>query len=101
MLDVIVEILFIRKLEKELDNVQETATTHFKRANKFREQLNETVKKYDKQAKILLDNAAELRSENEELDIFKYNITKILNSKDFAHDKVEKLKELVRLLNQN
>ena len=83
VLDVLVEILFIRKLEKEIDNAQETA------------------KEYDKQAKILLDNAAELRSENEELDIFKYNVTKILNSKDFAHDKVEKLKELVRPLNQN
>lgn len=100
-LDIITEIFYIRKLTKERDSAEERATTHFKRANKFERQLKEKVKEYDEQAEILLDNAAELRNENEELGILKYNVTKILESNDFAHDKVEKIKELVRPGNQN
>lgn len=101
-LDIIAEIFLIRRLRKERDNAEERATTHFKRADKFEKQLKEIRKKYEEQAQILLDNASELRSENEELSIFKYNVTKILESNDFAHDKVEKIKrELARPQNQN
>lgn len=100
-LDVITEIFYIRRLTKERDNAEERATTHFKRASKFEKQLRETKKEYEEQAQILLDNASELRSENEELSIFKYDVTKVLKSNDFAHDKIDKIKELVRPLNQN
>lgn len=94
-LDVIAEIFLIRRLRKERDNAEERATTHFKRADKFEKQLKETKNEYEEQAEILIDNASELRSENEELSIFKYNVVKILESKDFAHDKVDKIKELI------
>ena len=100
-LDVITEIFLIRRLRKEVDNAEERATTHFKRADKFEKQLKETKKEYEEQAEILLDNASELRNENEELGIFKYNVFKILESKDFAHDKVDKIKELVDLPKSN
>lgn len=101
-LDVIAEIFLVRRLRKERDNAEERATTHIKRADKFERQLQETVKEYEEQAQILLENASELRSENEELGILKYNITKIIESNDFAHDKVDKIKkELVRPGNQN
>lgn len=100
-LDIITEIFYIRKLAKEKDDAEERATTHFKRADKFERQLKEKVKEYNEQAEILLDNAAELRSEKEELDIFKYNVTKVLESNDLSHDKIDKIKELVRPGNQN
>lgn len=94
-LDVIAEVFLIRRLRKEIYNAEERAMTHFKRANKFKKQLKETAKEYDEQAQILLDNASELRNENEELGIFKYNVTKILESNDFTHNKVDKIKELI------
>lgn len=94
-LDVIAELFLVRRLRKERDNAEERATTHFKRANKFEKQLKEITKEYDEQSQILLDNASELRSENEELGIFKYNVTKVLESDDFTYDKVDKIKELI------
>jgi len=100
-LDIIAELFLIKRLRKEINNAEERAITHFKRADKFEKKLKETVEEYNEQAEILLDNASELRNENEELGIFKYNVIKILKSDDFAHDKVEKLKELVRPQNQN
>lgn len=100
-LDVITEIFYIRRLAKERDDAEERAMTHFKRANKFEKKLKEISKEYDEQAQILLDNASELRSENEELGIFKYNVTKILESNDFTYDQIDKIKELVRPQNQN
>lgn len=94
-LDVIAEVFLIRSLRKQRDNAEERALTHFKRAKKFEKQLQEIAKEYDEQAQILLDNASELRNENEELGIFKYNVTKILESNDFTYDKVDKIKELI------
>lgn len=100
-LNIIAELCWIIRLIEERDNAEERAITHFKRAGKFEKQLKETVKEYNEQAEILLDNASELKSENEELSIFKYDVTKVLESNDFAHDKVEKLKELVDLPKSN
>ena len=61
---------------------------------KFERQLIEVKKEYDEQAEILLDNTSELRQTiNKVIDI--------VESEHFAHDKIDKLKELVRPLNQN
>lgn len=87
-LDVITEIFYIRRLQKERDNAEERATTHFKRADKFEKQLRETKKEYDEQAEILLENASELRQTINK-------VTDIVESEHFAHDKVEKIKELI------
>ena len=93
-LDVITEIFYIRRLQKERDNAEEWATTHFKRADKFEKQLRETKKEYNEQAEILLDNASELRQTiNKVIDI--------VESEHFAHDKIEKIKELVDLPKSN
>lgn len=93
-LDVITEIFYIRRLQKERDNAEERATTHFKRADKFEKQLRETKKEYNEQAEILLDNASELRQTiNKVIDI--------VESEHFAHDKIEKIKELVDLPKSN
>ena len=81
-LDVITEIFCIRRLTKERDIAEERATTHFKRANNFEKQLKETKNEYEEQAEILLDNASEYR-------------TTMIESEHFAHDKVEKIKELI------
>ena len=87
-LDVITEIFYIRRLQKERDNAEERATTHFKRADKFEKQLRETKKEYNEQAEILLENSSELRQTiNEVMDI--------VESEHFAHDKIDKIKELV------
>lgn len=87
-LDVITEIFYIRRLQKERDNAEERATTHFKRAYKFERQLIEVKKEYDEQAEILLENASELRQTiNKVIDI--------VESEHFAHDKIDKIKELV------
>lgn len=87
-LDVITEIFYIRKLTKERDSAEERATTHFKRADKFEKQLREVKKEYDEQAEILLENSSELRQKiNKVIDI--------VESEHFAHDKIDKIKELV------
>lgn len=87
-LDVITEIFYIRKLTKERDSAEERATTHFKRAYKFERQLIEVKKEYDEQAEILLENSSELRQTiNKVIDI--------VESEHFAHDKIEKIKELI------
>lgn len=87
-LDVITEIFYIRRLQKERDNAEERATTHFKRAYKFERQLIEVKKEYDEQAEILLENASELRQTiNKVIDI--------VESEHFAHDKIDKIKELI------
>lgn len=93
-LDVITEIFYIRRLQKERDNAEERATTHFKRAYKFERQLIEVKKEYDEQAEILLENASELRQTiNKVIDI--------VESEHFAHDKIDKIKELVDLPKSN
>lgn len=93
-LDVITEIFYIRRLQKERDNAEERATTHFKRAYKFESQLIEVKKEYDEQAEILLENSSELRQTiNKVIDI--------VESEHFAHDKIEKIKELVDLPKSN
>lgn len=93
-LDVITEIFYIRRLQKERDNAEERATTHFKRADKFEKQLRETKKEYNEQAEILLENASELRQTiNKVIDI--------VESEHFAHDKIDKIKELVDLPKSN
>lgn len=93
-LDVITEILYIRRLQKERDNAEERATTHFKRADKFEKQLRETKKEYNEQAEILIENASELRQTiNKVIDI--------VESEYFAHDKIDKIKELVDLPKSN
>ena len=94
-LDVITEIFCIRRLTKERDNAEERATTHFKRADKFEKQLRETKKEYDEQAEILLENASEYRQTINELEEFKNKVIDIVESEHFAHDKVEKIKELI------
>lgn len=94
-LDVITEIFYIRRLQKERDNAEERATTHFKRANNFEKQLKETKNEYEEQAEILLDNASEYRETIIELEEFKNKVTDIVKSEHFAHDKVEKIKELI------
>ena len=87
-LDVITEIFYIRRITKERDSAEERATTHFKRANNFEKQLKETKNEYEEQAEILLDNASELRQTiNEVIDI--------VESEHFAHDKIDKNKELI------
>ena len=87
-LDVITEIFYIRRITKERNNAEERAITHFKRANNFEKQLKETKNEYEEQAEILLDNASELRQTiNKIIDI--------VESEHFAHDKVEKIKELI------
>ena len=87
-LDVITEIFYIRRLQKERDNAEERAITHFKRADKFEKQLRETKKEYNEQAEILLENASELRQTiNKVIDI--------VESEHFAHDKIDKIKELI------
>lgn len=94
ILDVLTEIFYIRRLTKERDSAEERATTHFKRANNFEKQLKETKNEYEEQAEILLDNASELRQTiNKIIDI--------VESEHFAHDKVEKIKELVDLPKSN
>ena len=93
-LDVITEIFYIRRLQKERDNAEERATTHFKRAYTFERQLIEVKKEYDEQAEILLENSSELRQTiNKVIDI--------VESEHFAHDKIEKIKELVDLPKSN
>ncbi len=67
-LDVITEIFYIRKLEKERDSAEERATTHFKRANNFEKQLKETKNEYEEQAEILLGNASEYRTKIVDLE---------------------------------
>lgn len=67
-LDVIIEIFYIRRLEKERDSAEERATTHFKRANNFEKKLKETKNEYEEQAKILLDNASEYRTKIVDLE---------------------------------
>lgn len=94
-LDVITEIFCIRRLTKERDSAEERATTHFKRANNFEKQLKETKNQYEEQAEILLDNASEYRTTIIELEEFKNKVTDIVESEHFAHDKVEKIKELI------
>ena len=94
-LDVITEIFYIRRLQKERDSAEERATTHFKRANNFEKQLKETKNEYEEQAEILLDNASEYRTTIIELEEFKNKVTDIVESEHFAHDKVEKIKELI------
>lgn len=94
-LDVITEIFCIRRLTKERDSAEERATTHFKRANNFEKQLKETKNEYEEQAEILLDNASEYRTTITELEEFKNQVTDIVKSEHFAHDKVEKIKELI------
>ena len=93
-LDVITEIFCIRRLTKERDIAEERAT-HFKRANNFEKQLKETKNEYEEQAEILLDNASEYRTTMIELEEFKNKVTDIVESEHFAHDKVEKIKELI------
>ena len=95
VLDVIAEIFYIRRLTKERDSAEERATTHFKRANNFEKQLKETKNEYEEQAEILLDNASEYRTTIIELEEFKNKVTDIVESEHFAHDKVEKIKELI------
>lgn len=94
-LDVITEIFYIRRLTKERDSAEERATTHFKRANNFEKQLKETKNEYEEQAEILLDNSSEYRKTINELKDFKSKIIEIVESEHFAHDKVEKIKELI------
>lgn len=94
-LDIITEIFYIRRLEKERDRAEERATTHFKRANNFEKQLKETKNEYEEQAEILLDNSSEYRKTINELKDFKSKIIEIVESEHFAHDKVEKIKELI------
>lgn len=94
-LDVITEIFCIRRLTKERDSAEERATTHFKRANNFEKQLKETKNEYEEQAEILLDNSSEYRKTINELKDFKSKIIEIVESEHFAHDKVEKIKELI------
>lgn len=94
-LDVITEIFCIRRLTKERDSAEERATTHFKRANNFEKQLKETKNEYEEQAEILLDNASEYRETIIKLEEFKNKVTDIVKSEHFAHDKVEKIKELI------
>lgn len=94
-LDVIAEIFLIRRLRKKRDNAEERATTHFKRADKFEKQLKETKNEYEEQAEILLYNASEYRTTIIELEEFKNKVTDIVESEHFAHDKVEKIKELI------
>lgn len=67
-LDVITEIFYIRRLEKERDSAEERAATHFKRANNFEKQLKETKNEYEEQAEILLDNASEYRTKIVDLE---------------------------------
>lgn len=100
-LDVITEIFYIRKLTKERDSAEERATTHFKRASKFEQQLKETKKEYDEQAEILLENASEYRQTINELEEFKNKVIDIVESEHFAHDKIDKIKELVDLPKSN
>lgn len=93
-LDVITEIFYIRRLQKERDNAEERATTHFERADRFEKQLRETKKEYNEQAEILLENSSELRQTiNKVIDI--------VESEHFAHDKIDKIKELVDLPKSN
>lgn len=94
-LDVITEIFCIRRLTKERDSAEERTITHFKRANNFEKQLKETKNEYEEQAEILLDNASEYRETIIELEEFKNKVTGIVESEHFAHDKVEKIKELI------
>ena len=101
VLDVITEIFYIRKLTKERDSAEERATTHFKRAYKFERQLIEVKKEYDEQAEILLENASEYRQTINELEEFKNKVADIVDSEHFAHDKIEKIKELVDLPKSN
>lgn len=94
ILDVLTEIFYIRRLTKERDSAEERAATHFKRANNFEKQLKETKKEYEEQTEILLNNSSELRQTiNEVIDI--------VESEHFAHDKIEKIKELVDLPKSN
>lgn len=87
-LDVITEIFYIRRLVKERENAEKRATTHFKKAYKFERQLIKVKKEYDEQAEILLENSSELRQTiNKVIDI--------VESEHFAHDKIEKIKELI------
>ena len=58
-------------------------------------QLKETKNEYEEQAEILLDNASEYRTTITELEEFKNQVTDIVKSEHFAHDKVEKIKELI------
>lgn len=67
-LDVITEIFYIRRLEKERDSAEERAATHFKRANNFEKQLKETKNEYEEQAEILLNNASEYRTKIVDLE---------------------------------
>jgi len=94
VLDILAEIFLIRRLEKERDDAEDRAGTHFKRADKFEKQLKETKKEYEEQAEILLENSAELRNTIN-------GIIEIIESEHFSHDKVEKIKELVDLPKSN
>lgn len=67
-LDVITEIFYIRRLSKERYSAEERATTHFKRANKFEQQLQEKMKENNEQLEILLNNSSELRAKIVDLE---------------------------------
>ena len=92
VLDILAEMFLIRRLQKERDSAEERAGTHFKRAEKFEKQLKETKKEYEKQAEILLENSAELRSKMVDLE----------NNVEFLVNQLPRQKrELVRPGNQN
>lgn len=92
-LNIIAGLYWIVRLIEERDNAEERAITHFKRAGKFEKQLKETVKEYNEQAEILLDNASELRSEIKNL---KSKVTDLENNIELLKNNLsDENKELI------
>ena len=74
----------INKLEDDIDL-----------ANSKIENRDRILNDYQKESEILLDNASEYRKIINELEEFKNIVADIVESEHFAHDKIDKIKELV------
>lgn len=84
-------------LKKTINNLEDDIDL----ANSKIENRDRILNDYKEENVILLDNASELRQTINELEEFKNNVEEIIKSNDFTHDKIDKIKELARPLNQN
>lgn len=84
-------------LKKTINNLEDDIDL----ANSKIENRDRILSDYQKESEILLDNASEYRQTINELEEFKNKVIDIVESEHFAHDKIDKIKELVRPLNQN
>lgn len=85
------------RLKKTINNLEDDIDL----ANSKIENRDRVLNDYQKESEILLDNASEYRQTINELEEFKNKVIDIVESEHFAHDKIDKIKELVDLPKSN